>query len=141
MVRKFTFDKTYEEIEVNDKIFKLPMDDESIIGHREEFEKFHKEARELEVQKTDDMSVDEQRKFHEQTKDMLRRVTNQLLEDEPFEDIYRMSGKSLFNMIDFIYSLSEVVEQYADKNFKKKKEKYTQAKARKIAKSKNKSGK
>jgi hypothetical protein len=124
MTRKFEFKKTYEEIEVGNKTYKMEFNDEKMKEYQQEFTKVRDSyIKLLEVDETK-MNEEEALKHFEDIKSLAKKSLNVLLGEGSFDSIYEASGHSIINVYDFVWYLAEIVKERSVENNKSKRDKY-----------------
>lgn len=103
MVRKFEFKKSYEEIEIAGKVYHLDLDDESLLSHKASMESYGKKMTDLSTKE-----IPEEEIFG-MTKDLAKGLLDELFGQGSYETLYAAAGKSLFNLIDLIEFIGDIV--------------------------------
>ena len=114
-MRKFTFDKSYEEIDLEGKIYKIDMSDEAIKNYQLAMHKYHKEAQKLEKVDVSKLDFEEQKKTFNQALELQKKFIETILGKGTFDELYEKSGQSSSNMIDLVVFLGEVVGERVKK--------------------------
>lgn len=114
-MRKFTFDKSYEEIDLEGKIYKIDMSDEAIKNYQLAMHKYHKEAQKLEKVDVSKLDFEEQKKTFNQALELQKNFIETILGKGTFDELYEKSGQSSSNMIDLVVFLGEVVGERVQK--------------------------
>lgn len=122
--RTFEFKKTYEEIDIADKTYKVDISDDKIIGYQESLEKFHKEVNKFKDVKTEDLTNKELKQLYADMRGIMRGVVDELLEDGAYDELYTAAGGSLMNMIDLVEYLGEVIREHQKDKLEQRKNKY-----------------
>lgn len=112
-MKKFEFKKTYEEVEIAGKVYRVDLQDESVKKYQKQFNSFYEQSQNLQAAATKEMTIDEQAAFLDQSKELASVTINALLGDNAFDEIYEASGKSLINVMDLINFLTEVIREKA----------------------------
>ena len=111
----FNFDKPYEEIEINEKLYTIDFTDDAILGYQKKFNEFYQKHQEL--QKKEDADFTE-------AKALVAEVIDAILGANKFDALYLESGKSLYNMLDLVAVLSEMIGDKVEKIRNKNRAKY-----------------
>lgn len=128
-MRQFEFDKTYEELEIAGKTYRIYLNDEKILEHQEAFEKYQKKANELSKAKTD--TPTQSKKAYGDMKKITKDMIEQLLGEGTFDELYEKAGGSIFNLTDLIMEIGQkVIGEFAGK-LGEKREKYLKYKKKK----------
>lgn len=114
-MRKFTFDKSYEEIDLEGKIYKIDMSDKAIKEYQIAINKYHKEAQKLESVEISKLDFEEQKKVFIQALELQKKFIETILGEGTFDELYEKSGQSSSNMIDLVVFLGEVVGERVKK--------------------------
>jgi hypothetical protein len=112
-IKKFEFKKTYEEVEIAGKVYKVDLQDESVKKYQKQFNSFTEQSMQLQEAAKENMTVDEQAAFLDQSKELAMVTINTLLGENAFDELYEASGKSLINVMDLINFLTEVIREKA----------------------------
>lgn len=129
----FNFEEQhYEIIEVNGQEFKLDItSDEGLREMQKKLRQFaitHMEyAQEVESLVGTDISEEMENELWDRGKQMVKEAIDALVVgDNQFERVYELSGKSLAKSAEFIYYVSQVIEEKVSSMKQGKKSKYTQ---------------
>lgn len=123
-MRKFEFSKSYEEIEVHGKTYKLDFSDDKRKEYIQEIQKFHKRFQKLEKVNTDEMTEEESLQHFEDIKAIVKEIVEVLLGEGSFDQLYEDSGRSIMNIFDLIIYLKSIVEEKNTRNLEKKQKQY-----------------
>jgi hypothetical protein len=127
-MRKFEFKKTYEEIEIAGKVYKIEFNDDKIREYQEKFFSFQTDAEEyLKVDETK-LTKEERWEHFEKGKQVARNVIDTLLGEGSFDELYEKSGRSIANMYDLIWYLAEIVQERNARNREEKRQQYVKPK-------------
>lgn len=124
MVREFKFDKSYEEVKINDKVYQVEMNDDKILEYTKLFSDYDKEAKELGNLDTDKFDAAQTIDFMTRSRNLTGKVLDGILGEGSFETIYEESGKSLHNVGNLIVFLGEVIAEKSNKLREGNREKY-----------------
>jgi len=108
-MRKFTFDKSYEEIDLEGKIYKIDMSDEAIKKYQLAMHKYHVEAQKLEKVDVSKLDFEEQKKTFIQALELQKKFIETILGKGSFDELYEKSGKSSSNMVELVVFLGEII--------------------------------
>ena len=123
-MRTFEFEKTYEEITIGEKVYRLDFNDEKLKEYATEIQKFHKRFLELDKVNHKDMSDKQALQHFDDIKELMRGVVEQLLGKGTFDEIYEQSGKSIMNVFDFVMYLKTVIDEKSHRNLDNIRKKY-----------------
>jgi hypothetical protein len=127
-MRKFEFKKTYEEIEIAGKVYKIEFNDDKLREYQEKFFSFQTDAEEyLKVDETK-LTKEELWEHFEKGKQVARNVIDTLLGEGSFDELYEKSGRSIANMYDLIWYLAEIVQERNARNREEKRQQYVKPK-------------
>ncbi|WP_077735630.1 hypothetical protein [Bacillus sonorensis] len=126
-VKKFEFKKTYEEIEAAGKVYRLYFDDERLKRYLVMIEKF-KDIQTPDIKSITKEEID--RVMDKQAED-LKEITETLLGDGAFDELYEASGRSIHNMAELVKYLFELVNEYVTEKNNGKIENYYKKVAKK----------
>ncbi|CAI8737654.1 hypothetical protein COM13_12395 [Bacillus pseudomycoides] len=109
---QFNFEKTYREIDVAGKIYKVNFDDESMLKYQEGFLSYEKKAKELQAEAVDirEASTEKLREMHSKQREVMKEAIELFLGADTFEDLYVKAGRSLMNLVALIDYLTKLVE-------------------------------
>jgi hypothetical protein len=124
MTRKFEFGKTYEEVEVSGKVYRLEFNDNKIKEYQQKFIEIQKEYSELLKIDETKMSEEQALEHFDEIKKVAKEAVTVLLGEGSFDSLYEASGHSIANVFDFIWYLADIVKERSEKNMKDKKSKY-----------------
>lgn len=123
-MKKFTFKKSYEEVEAGGEIYRVDLSDDKIKEYQKEFQRLQKEITDLNKVDTDKMSEKQGLEHFDNMIDVVKRSTDFIFGKGSFEKLYEASGRSAINVADFLFYVAEIVRDYAQKNREDKLEKY-----------------
>jgi hypothetical protein len=127
-MRKFEFKKTYEEVDIAGKVYKIEFNDDKIREYQEKFFSFQTDAEEyLKVDETK-LTKEERWEHFEKGKQVARNVIDTLLGEGSFDELYEKSGRSIANMYDLIWYLAEIVQERNARNREEKRQQYVKPK-------------
>lgn len=127
-MRKFEFKKTYEEVEIAGKVYKIEFNDDKLREYQEKFLSFEADVHEfLNVDETK-LTKEERWEHFEKGKQLARNVIDTLLEEGSFDELYEKSGRSIANMYDLIWYLAGIVNERNARNREEKRQQYVKPK-------------
>ncbi|PEO80623.1 hypothetical protein CN571_26750 [Bacillus pseudomycoides] len=109
---QFNFEKTYREIDVAGKLYKVSFDDESMLKYQEGFGAYEAKAKELQDNALDirEASTKQIRDMHYKQREIMKEAVELFLGADTFEDLYVKAGRSLMNLVALIDYLTKLVE-------------------------------
>lgn len=110
-MRSFDFKKSYEEIKINDRVYKIDLSDEKVKEYYKEFISFESKSLKLQAESIKAITPEEQEKFVDESKSLVGHTLDVILGKGSFDHLYIDSGKSLLNMIDLIMFLTDVIKE------------------------------
>lgn len=132
MTRKaFEFNKSYEELEIAGKEYRIDFDDDAILRFTKAFDKFYTETQKIDKVDVTKISAKEQEELLGDIQKLNKGIIEELLGEGSYSVIYDAAGGSTSNVIDVIYYLSEVIGEWDEKLRSKRAEKYLVKKKRK----------
>ncbi|MBM7585850.1 hypothetical protein JOC86_002392 [Bacillus pakistanensis] len=127
-MRKFEFQKAYEEIEIAGNVYRVDFSDAKIKEYQQEFFAFQDDIKKLESVDETKLSEEDQWKHFEELKTLVKKIINTVLGEDSFEPLYKAAGKSVMNMLDLVWHLAEIVNDRKTRNLEDKKSKYVKGK-------------
>lgn len=129
-MRKFEFKKTFEEVEIAGKVYKIEFTDNKLREYQERFLSLGSEVQEfLNVDETK-LTKEEREKHFEKGKQLVRDVIDMLLGEGSFNELYEKSGRSIVNMYDLAWYLVGIVNERNARNREEKRQQYVKSKRR-----------
>jgi|HigsolmetaAR203D_1030402.scaffolds.fasta_scaffold47345_2 hypothetical protein len=113
-MRKFEFDKSYEEIEVGGEVYRVDMSDEKIKQYQKTFAEFYKEAQQISEADFEKMPIEEQTDLLEKQKKTMKKLTETLLGEGTFDKLYEQAGRSTANFVKFLMFIGDIYEEKTD---------------------------
>lgn len=127
-MRKFVFNKTYEEIEIAGKVYRIEFNDDKLREYQEKFLSFEADVHDfLNVDETK-LTKEERWEHFEKGKQLARNVIDTLLGEGSFDELYEKSGRSIANMYDLIWYLAGIVNERNARNREEKRQQYVRPK-------------
>ena len=123
-LRKFEFNKSYEEFTIADKDYKMEFNDEKMVEYNKAFDKFYVESKRINEIDTKDITPKKNEEVFKEMKELTKGVINTLLYEGVYEELYEASGRSLINLIEMVEFLSEIVGEKMERIRNDKKKKY-----------------
>jgi hypothetical protein len=105
-LRSFEFKKSYEELKINDRVYRIDLSDDKVKEYRKVFVEFHDQS--VLIQNVDG---EDQEQLFDKSKEMVTKVIDTLLGTGSFATLYEESGNSLLNMVDLVACLTDVVRE------------------------------
>jgi hypothetical protein len=105
-LRSFEFKKSYEELKINDRVYRIDLSDDKVKEYRKVFVEFHDQS--VLIQNVDG---EDQEQLFDKSKEMVTKVIDTLLGAGSFVTLYEESGNSLLNMVDLVACLTDVVRE------------------------------
>lgn len=131
-IKKFEFKKTYEEIDLAGRVFKIDFSDNAILEYNRKMEHFYIEAQKMAKPDVSDLSRTEQIELFNKSKELAKGTADSILGDGAFEYLYEQSGNSLINMMDALYFLGEVISEELAKIKQKEVQKFQGLKVKNV---------
>lgn len=123
-MRKFEFGKAYEEIEINGKQYRVDFSDDKLKQYQDMFYKFYQEAQEIEQADIEKMTPEEQKVLLDKQRQNMKTVTETLLGEGTFEELFELAGRSTWNYMRLIEFLAETIEQRFNEIKEERRKKY-----------------
>lgn len=123
-MRSFDFKKSYEELKINGEVYKIDFSDAKLKEYRKSFNEFYAESQKMQSVNTSELAKDDELKQFEHAADLTKKAIDKLLGDGSFNKLYEQSGRSLFNMMDLVEFLAELVGEKTNKVRKERAHKY-----------------
>ncbi|PEE04608.1 hypothetical protein [Bacillus pseudomycoides] len=110
---QFNFEKTYKEIDVAGKIYKVKFDDDSMITYQEGFVSYEKKAKELQDDTLDirEATAEELRAMNLKQRELMKEAIELFLGEDTFDELYEKAGRYLMNLVSLINYLTKIVEE------------------------------
>lgn len=129
-MRKFEFKKTFEEVEIAGKVYRIEFSDDKIREYQEKFHSLEADVQELLNVDETKLTKEEREKQFEKVKQLVRNVIDMLLGGGSFDELYEKSGRSIINMYDLVEFLAEIVNERSAQNREEKRQQYVKPKRR-----------
>lgn len=117
-VFQFNFEKTYKEVDVAGKLFKVEFNDDALNRYQKSLKRFKVSTEELQNTATDyEKATDEEiDALSEKQKEITKDVVDTFLGDGTFEELYDIAGRSVANLLSLVHYLNDL---YAEETLKK----------------------
>jgi|GEM_PF-1674604 len=129
-MRKFEFKKTFEEVEIAGKVYRIEFNDDKIREYQERLHSLRADAQELLNVDETKFTKEDREKHFEKEKQLICSVIDMLLGDGSFDELYEKSGRSIINMYDLVEFLAEIVNERSAQNMEEKRQQYVKPKRR-----------
>jgi hypothetical protein len=123
-MRKFEFGKAYEEIEINGKTYRVDFSDDKLKQYQDMFYKFYQEAQEIEQADIEKMTPEEQNALLEKQRQNMKTVTETMLGEGTFDELFELAGRSTWNYMKLIEFLAEIIEERFSEIKEERRKKY-----------------
>lgn len=112
-VFQFNFEKTYKEIDVAGKLYKVAFDDDSMLRYQVSFKEYESKVAEAQKIAPDVMeaTVEQLKEMAEKQKDLMKTAIEIFLGEETFEELYEKAGRSSINLIGLIDYMMTLVKE------------------------------
>ncbi|HDR7795311.1 TPA: hypothetical protein QCY19_003982 [Bacillus luti] len=123
---KFEFAKTYKEVEVAGKVYKVEFNDKAQTNYQKAFTKFGKEIKSITGSITDYESATdaEIEASSQKQKEAIKEFVETFLGEGTFDSLYEKAGKSSENLMDLVHYLNEIHITESQKKVNEKRNKY-----------------
>ncbi|MDA1652650.1 MULTISPECIES: hypothetical protein [Bacillus cereus group] len=123
---KFDFEKTYKEVDVAGKLFKVEFNDDALNKYQKALKQFKKGTDELQSMIPDfeaasDKEIDA---LTEKQKDLTKQVVETFLGEGTFEDLYEIAGRAVANLLNLVHYLNDIYVEESMKTAEKSQSKY-----------------
>lgn len=122
--KAFEFTKSYEEVELAGKTYKIEFNDEKVLQYNKNFDKFQKESQRIHKIDAAEMPVKEQQGLFFEMQKLVEGLVKELLGEDAYGELYAASGNSLIGMMDVVVYLSDVVGERMEHIQSDRKNKY-----------------
>ncbi|MED3586531.1 hypothetical protein P4528_24405 [Bacillus thuringiensis] len=117
-VFQFNFEKTYKEVDVAGKLFKVEFNDDALNRYQKSLKRFKASTEELQnaataYEKATDAEIDT---LSERQKEITKDVVDTFLGNGAFEELYDIAGRSVANLLSLVHYLNDL---YAEETLKK----------------------
>jgi hypothetical protein len=123
-MRKFEFGKAYEEIEINGKQYRVDFSDDKLKQYQDMFYKFYQEAQEIEQADIEKMTREEQTALLDKQRQNMKTVTETMLGEGTFDELFELAGRSTWNYMRLIEFLAETIEERFNEIKEERRKKY-----------------
>ncbi|MDA1802630.1 hypothetical protein [Bacillus cereus group sp. BY6-1LC] len=123
---KFEFEKTYKEVDVAGKLFKVEFNDDALNKYQKALKQFKRGTEELQSMIPDfeaasDKEIDA---LTEKQKDLTKQVVETFLGEGTFEDLYEIAGRAVANLLNLVHYLNDIYVEESMKTAEKSQSKY-----------------
>lgn len=123
-MRKFEFGKAYEEIEINGKQYRVDFSDDKLKQYQDMFYRFYQEAQEIEQADIEKMTQEEQTALLDKQRQNMKTVTETMLGEGTFGELFELAGRSTWNYMRLIEFLAETIEERFNEIKEERRKKY-----------------
>lgn len=123
---KFNFEKTYKEVDVAGKLFKVEFNDDALNKYQKALKRFKDSTNELQNSITDyETATDEEiDALTEKQKEITKDVVETFLGEGTFEELYEIAGRAVANLLGLVHYLQEIYIEESMKTAEKSQSKY-----------------
>ncbi|QWI52550.1 hypothetical protein EXW56_27060 (plasmid) [Bacillus mycoides] len=125
-VLQFNFDKTYKEIDVAGKLYRVAFDDDSMLQYQVSFKAYEVKVQEAQklVPDVQEATVEQLKEMAEKQKELMRDAIEIFLGADTFEELYDKAGRSSMNLVGLIDYMMDLVQDELQKSAGKVNNKY-----------------
>ncbi len=127
-IKKFEFKKSYEEVELAGKVYKIEFNDERLLVYMKAFDKFYTKSNELHEIETEKLDIKKQEEVLYEMAEMIKEILDLLLGEGAYDELYEKSGQSVINMVDVVLFVGDVVGERMEQSREEKKQQYVKKK-------------
>lgn len=127
-IKKFEFKKSYEEVELAGKIYKIEFNDERLLVYMKAFDKFYTKSNELHEIEAEKLDIKKQEEVLSEMAEMIKEILDLLLGKGAYDELYKKSGQSVINMVDVVLFVGDVVGERMEQSREEKKQQYVKKK-------------
>lgn len=123
---KFEFEKTYKEVDVAGKLFKVEFNDDALNKYQKALKQFKRGTEELQSMIPDfeaasDKEIDA---VTEKQKDLTKQVVETFLGEGTFEELYEIAGRAVANLLSLVHYLNDIYVEESMKTAENSQSKY-----------------
>ncbi|WP_026582123.1 hypothetical protein [Bacillus sp. J33] len=110
-MRKFEFKKSYEEIEIAGKVYKVSLTDEDRKKYSEQLKKFYDLVNKVNVVDADKIAIEEALNLEEEFKVITLETLDVLFGDHAGEELYKTSDEQTEELIPIVFAVAEIINE------------------------------
>lgn len=114
-VKKFTFGKVVEPVEIGDKKYEVDFSDAAVEKREEVLIKWQQEYAEFVGVDIEKLDINDQRLKLSNLRESMRSYVEVILGENTFDELYEMSGKSTVNLLELVNFLTEFIAEKSNK--------------------------
>ncbi|HDR7601036.1 TPA: hypothetical protein QCX65_004480 [Bacillus mycoides] len=125
-VFQFNFEKTYKEVDVAGKLFKVEFNDDALNRYQKSLKRFKASTNELQNSITDyEKATDEEiDALTVKQKEITKDVVDTFLGEGAFEELYDIAGRAVANLLGLVHYLQDIYVEESMKTSEKSQSKY-----------------
>ncbi|MFA2694782.1 hypothetical protein [Bacillus mycoides] len=125
-VFQFNFEKTYKEIDVAGKLYRVAFDDDSMLQYQVSFKEYEVKVQEAQklVPDVQEATVEQLKEMAEKQKELMKDAIEIFLGADTFEELYEKAGRSSMNLVGLIDYMTNLVQDELQKSASKVNNKY-----------------
>ncbi|HWI50268.1 MAG TPA: hypothetical protein VNU45_18825 [Rummeliibacillus sp.] len=113
-MKKFEFTSPHEEIEIAGKVYKIDLSDDKTVEYQQKLKKYYDESKEITESNIDSLSEEEQAELLKKQINNMKDITETLLGNGTFNELYEASGRSTANYMKLLLFLGDVMGEKAE---------------------------
>ncbi|HFJ9368561.1 MULTISPECIES: hypothetical protein [Bacillus cereus group] len=127
---RFDFEKTYKEIDVAGKVYKVAFDDDAMLKYQIASKEYEAKVQEVQnlVPDIEKASIEELKLLNEKQKELFKETIELFLGDDTFEELYEKAGRSVIQLTGLLDYLTGLVEEELKSQSASVQDKYLQNK-------------
>lgn len=125
-VFQFNFEKTYKEVDVAGKLFKVEFNDDALNRYQKSLKRFKASTNVLQNSITDyEKATDEEiDALTVKQKEITKDVVDTFLGEGAFEELYDIAGRAVANLLGLVHYLQDIYVEESMKTSEKSQSKY-----------------
>jgi hypothetical protein len=118
-MRKFEFKKSYEEIEIAGKVYKVSLKDEDRKKYTEQLKKYYDMVNKVNTTDEDNLGIDKALQLEEEFKAITLETLDVLFGPGTGEELYQDAEEQVEELIPIVFAVAEIINERRQEKFSK----------------------
>ncbi|WLR54833.1 hypothetical protein LC048_20930 [Mesobacillus subterraneus] len=118
-MRKFEFKKSYEEIEIADKVYQVRLKDEDRKKYSQQLKKFYDLVNKVNKTDTDSLTLEGAQELEDEFKNITLETLDVLFGEDAGQDLYKAAEEQTEELIPIVFAVAEIINERRQEKFSK----------------------
>lgn len=118
-MRKFEFKKSYEEIEIAEKVYNVSLKDEDRKKYSQQLKKFYDLVNKVNKTDTDSLTLEGAQELEDEFKNITLETLDVLFGEKTGQELYKAAEEQTEELIPIVFAVAEIINERRQEKFSK----------------------